>query len=182
MTFKFEKTSLEGIILIKPKIFEDERGFFLETYKKEEFVKAGINEEFIQDNLSKSKKGVIRGIHLQRGNYSQSKIVRCIEGAIWDVSIDLRKESNNFGKYFAIELSEKNRYMIYIPRGFGHGFAALTDVVQVEYKQDNFYSPKNEIGVLWNDPSLGISWPIKNPLISEKDEKLLSLNDFKKQV
>ncbi len=182
MPFEFEKTSLEGVLVIKPKIFGDERGFFLETYKKNDFERAGITEDFIQDSYSKSKQGVIRGIHLQKGEFSQSKIVRCIEGAILDVAVDLRKESTNFGRYFAIELSDKNKHMLYIPRGFGHGFAALTENVRVEYKQDKIYSPENEIGVMWNDLSLGIPWYIENPLISEKDKKLLSLEDFRKKI
>lgn len=170
MTFEFERINIEGVYLIKPKIFGDERGFFLESYKKDEFERAGIKREFVQDNHSKSKKGVIRGIHFQKGKYAQAKLVRCIKGALWDVAVDLRKDSPTFGKYYATELSEENRYMLYIPRGCGHGFAALTEGVEMEYKNDNLYSPANEIGVIWNDPILNIKWPFENPSLSEKDK------------
>ena len=182
MPFEFEKTDIEEVIVIKPKIFGDERGFFLETYKKDDFEKAGITENFIQDNHSKSKKGVIRGIHFQRGKFAQAKIVRCIKGALWDVAVDLRKGSKTFGKYFAIELSEANKYILYIPRGCGHGFATLTEDVEMEYKNDNLYSFENETGIIWNDPDLNIKWPIANPIVSEKDKKWSTFKEFKKTL
>jgi dTDP-4-dehydrorhamnose 3,5-epimerase len=182
MPFEFEKTTLDGVILIKPKVFGDSRGFFLETYKKDDFERAGIKADFVQDSQSRSKKGVIRGIHLQLGEFSQSKLIRCIEGKILDVAVDLRKNSKNFGKYASFELSEKNKSMLYLPSGFGHGFVALTQYAQIEYKQNNLYSPEHESGVLWNDSELNIPWPIENPIISEKDKRLLSLDEFRKLV
>jgi dTDP-4-dehydrorhamnose 3,5-epimerase len=182
MPFEFEKTNIEGVLVVKPRIFGDERGFFLETYKKDDFENNGIKGNFIQDNHSKSKKGVIRGIHLQKGEYSQAKIVRCIRGALWDVAVDLRKNSKTFGKWFAIELSEKNKYMLYVPKGCGHGFAALTENVEMEYKNDNLYSFENEMGVKWDDKNLNIKWPVENPLISEKDNLLPSLSEFEKKL
>jgi len=178
MPFYFENTKIPGVILIKPKIFGDERGFFLEIYKKDEFEKAGIYDSFIQDNHSKSKKGVIRGIHFQSGEYAQSKLIRCIKGSLWDVAVDLRKTSPTFGKYFNVELSDKNKYMLYIPKGCGHGFAALTEEVEMEYKNDNLYSPENESGIIWNDPIINIEWPFKDPILSEKDKKLKTFNDL----
>jgi dTDP-4-dehydrorhamnose 3,5-epimerase len=179
MPFEFEKTEIEGVIVIKPKILGDERGFFLETYKKDDFEKVGIKGVFIQDNHSKSKKGVVRGIHLQEGKSSQAKIVRCIKGTLWDVAVDLRKDSKTFGKYFGIELSEENKYMLYVPRGCGHGFAALTEGVEMEYKNDNLYCFESESGVKWDDEEINIDWPIKDPIISEKDKGLPSLKKFK---
>lgn len=182
MPFEFEKTSIDGVYLIKPKIFGDERGFFLETYKKDDFEKEGITGDFVQDNHSKSKKGVIRAIHLQKGKHAQAKIVRCIKGAIWDIAVDLRKDSPTFGEYVAFELNEENKYILYIPRGCGHGFAALTEGVEMEYKNDNLYSPENETGVVWNDPDLKIPWPVENPIVAEKDKRLPTLKEFKERL
>ncbi|PIN95042.1 dTDP-4-dehydrorhamnose 3,5-epimerase [Candidatus Pacearchaeota archaeon CG10_big_fil_rev_8_21_14_0_10_30_48] len=179
MTFEFEKTAVEGVILIKPKVFGDERGFFLETYKKDDFEKEGIIGDFVQDNHSKSKGGVIRGLHFQKGKYAQAKLVRCIKGKLFDVAVDIRKESPTYGKYFAVTLSEENKHCLYIPRGCAHGFATLSDEVEMEYKNDNLYSFENEGGLIWNDPEINIPWPIKNPILSEKDKnwpKLKELN------
>lgn len=180
MPFEFEKTIIEGVIIIKPKIFGDSRGFFLETYKKDDFEKAGISGNFVQDNHSKSKKGVIRGIHMQKGDQAQAKIVRCIKGELLDVAVDLRKNSPSFGKHVAIKLSEENKFMLCVPRGCGHGFSALSDEVEMEYKNDNFYSPADEIGIRWDDPEIGIDWQISAPLVSEKDKILPSFAEFKK--
>jgi dTDP-4-dehydrorhamnose 3,5-epimerase len=179
MPFEFEKTSIEGVILIKPEIFGDERGFFLETYKKDDFEKAGIKGQFIQDNHSKSKKGVVRGIHFQKGQFAQAKLVRCIKGELLDVAVDLRKNSETFGKYFSAKLSEENRYMLYIPRGCGHGFSALSEDVEMEYKNDNLYSFENEGGLIWNDKDLNIDWLTNNPTISPKDKKWPTFKELK---
>ncbi|MGY4884247.1 MAG: dTDP-4-dehydrorhamnose 3,5-epimerase [Nanobdellota archaeon] len=178
MPFKFEDTAIPGVILVKPKIFEDYRGFFLEAYNKNEFKNAGIEEEFLQENHSKSNKGVIRGIHFQEGEYSQAKLLRCIRGEILDVAVDLRKDSKTFGKYVNQILSDKNKYLLYIPRGFGHGFASLSDNVEIIYKIDNFYYPNSERGIIWDDPTINIDWPFKNPILSEKDKNWKTLKEM----
>ncbi len=178
MPFEFKRLEIPDVILIKPKVFGDERGFFMETYKKLDFEKAGINGEFIQDNHSKSKYGVLRGLHFQRGPYAQAKIVRCVRGVIYDVAVDLRKNSPRFGKHVGVILSEFNKYQLYIPRGFAHGFAVLSDVAEVVYKVDNVYAPDHEGGLIWNDPDVGIKWPIENPILSEKDKKWPTLKEL----
>jgi len=181
MPFEFKKLEIPDVVLIKPKIFEDERGFFMETYKKEDFEKAGIAGNFIQDNHSKSKYGVLRGLHFQREPYAQAKIVRCIKGIIYDVAVDLRKKSSYFGKYIGVILSEFNKHLLYIPRGFAHGFVVLSDEAEVVYKVDNIYAPDYESGLIWNDMDINIQWPIDEPVISEKDGKLPTLKELKER-
>ncbi len=181
MPFKFEKTNIDGVILIKPKVFGDNRGFFLETYEKSEFKKIDIKGEFIQENHSKSEKGVIRGIHFQIGKFAQAKLVRCIRGELLDVAIDLRMNSPTFGQYIKEILSEENKYLLYLPRGIGHGFAALSKYTELVYKVDNSYSLENEGGIIWNDPGLKIDWPFKSPILSEKDKKWPSLEKALKE-
>ncbi|MBE9594074.1 MAG: dTDP-4-dehydrorhamnose 3,5-epimerase [Proteobacteria bacterium] len=179
MTFEFKKLEIPDVILIKPKVFEDERGFFMETYKKEEFEeKAGIKGEFIQDNHSKSKYGVLRGLHFQKKLYAQAKIVRCIRGEIYDVAVDLRKNSPTFGKYVGVTLSEDNRYQLHVPGGCAHGFLVLSDAAEVFYKADNVYAPDYEGGLIWNDPDINIPWPNDNPSLSQKDQKLPTLREL----
>ena len=178
MPFEFKRLEISDVILIKPKVFGDERGFFMETYKKSDFEKMGIKGEFIQDNHSKSKYGVLRGLHFQKDPYAQAKIVRCIRGVIYDVAVDLRKDSPTFGKYVGVILSEFNKYQLYIPRGFAHGFAVLSDVAEVAYKVDNIYAPNHEGGLIWNDPDVGIKWPIEDPILSEKDKKWPTLKEL----
>ena len=175
--FEFKRLEIPEVILIKPKVFEDERGFFMETYKKQDFEKAGIKEDFIQDNHSKSKYGVLRGLHFQREPYAQAKIVRCIRGVIYDVAVDLRKDSPTFGKWVGVILSEYNKWQLYIPKGFAHGFVVLSDVAEVVYKVDNVYAPEYEGGIIWNDPDIGIDWPIDEPIVSEKDMKWPTLKE-----
>ncbi|MBC8520910.1 MAG: dTDP-4-dehydrorhamnose 3,5-epimerase [Methanomicrobia archaeon] len=175
MTFEFKRLEIPDVILIKPKVFEDERGFFMETYKKEDFEKAGINGEFVQDNHSKSQYGVLRGLHFQSEPYAQAKIVRCIRGAIYDVAVDLRKNSPTFGKYVGGNLSEDNKYQLYVPRYFAHGFLVLSDVAEVIYKVDNVYAPDCEGGLIWNDPDVAIPWPNDNPILAQKDQQLPTL-------
>ncbi len=172
MPFEFKRLEIPDALLIRPRVFEDERGFFMETYKKEDFEKAGIRGEFIQDNHSKSEYGVLRGLHFQREPYAQAKIVRCVRGAIFDVAIDLRKNLSTFGKYVGVNLSEENKYQFHIPRGCAHGFLVLSDVAEVIYKVDNVYAPNHESGLIWNDPDVNIPWPIDNPALSQKDQKL----------
>jgi len=178
MPFEFKRLEIPDVILIKPKVFEDERGFFMETYKKEDFERAGIRGEFVQDNHSRSKYGVLRGLHFQKEPYAQAKIVRCIRGVIYDVAVDLRGNSPTFGKYVGVILSEFNKYQLYIPRGFAHGFVVLSDVAEVVYKVDNVYAPDYDGGVIWNDPDIGIDWPIEEPVISKKDQKLPTLREL----
>jgi len=178
MPFEFKRLEIPDVILIKPKVFEDERGFFMETYKKPDFEKAGIKGEFVQDNHSKSKYGVLRGLHFQKGPYAQAKIVRCIRGVIYDVAVDLRKNSPTFGEYVGVLLSEFNKYQLYIPKGFAHGFVVLSDVAEVVYKVDNVYAPDYEGGLIWNDPDVNIQWPIEDPIVSPKDQKWPTLREL----
>lgn len=178
MPFEFERLEIPDVILIKPKVFEDERGFFMETYKKEEFEKVGITGEFVQDNHSKSRYGVLRGLHFQNEPYAQAKIVRCVRGRIYDVAVDLRKDSPTFGQYVSVSLSEENRYQVYIPRYCAHGFLVLTDAAEVIYKADNVYAPEFEGGLIWNDPDVAIPWPTNNPILSPKDQKLPTLREL----
>lgn len=169
MPFEFEKLEIPDLILIKPKVFADDRGSFLETYKKEDFEEAGINGEFVQDNHSKSQYGVLRGLHFQREPRAQAKIVRCTRGVVYDVAVDLRRRSPTFGKYLGVILSEYNHYQLYVPKGYAHGFLTLSDAAEVVYKVDDIYSPECEGGLIWNDPDVGISWPDDDPLLTQRD-------------
>ena len=182
MPFEFIKTEIPEVILIKPKVFQDERGFFLETYKKSDFEKAGINAEFVQDNHSKSVKGVLRGLHFQKKPFAQGKLVRCVRGKIFDVAVDIRKGSPTFGKWVGYELSEENRYILWIPEGFAHGFLTLSEEAEVIYKvSGGEYSPQHDAGIIWNDPDINIKWPVnqvKEIILSEKDKKLPFLKDI----
>ena len=171
MPFEFKRLKIHDVILIIPKVFVDERGFFMETYQKEEFAKAGITGEFIQQNHSRSVKGVLRGLHYQKEPYAQAKLVRCIKGEIFDVAVDIRKNSPTFGKYVSAILSEENKNMLYIPRDFAHGFEVISDEAEVIYSIDNIYSKENEAGILWNDSNINVKWPIENPILLEKDKK-----------
>lgn len=170
------KTSIDGLLLIKPRIFQDERGYFMESFK-ESFIREnlpGVN--FIQDNESESKKGVVRGLHFQSGKYQQAKLVRALEGEILDVVVDVRTSSPTFLKKYEIILSSKNKNQLFVPRGFLHGFSVLSDFARVLYKVDNLYSPDHETGVLFNDLDLDINWKVKDPIVSGKD---LTLETFK---
>lgn len=176
MPFEFVNLEPDGIILIKPAIYKDTRGVFSEVYKTSEFKKAGIDADFVQDNYSVSEKGVLRGIHYQREPYSQAKLVRCLEGRIYDVAVDLRPDSKTFKRYVRVELSGDNGYSLYIPRGFGHGFAVLSDRAVVVYKTDSEYNPKADCGIFWKDKSLNIDWGIDfEPVLSDKDLNLPEL-------
>lgn len=188
MKFERIETEIKDLIIIKPKVFEDSRGFFLESYNYNDFKELGIDSIFVQDNHSKSSKGVLRGLHFQKGEFAQAKLVRVLKGAVLDVAVDLRKDSQTFGKYVAIELSKENKKMFFIPRGFAHGFLALTDEVESYYKCDNFYEPQAEDGLIWNDEDLKINWnfneygiKIEDLIISEKDKKNKSFKQYKKE-
>lgn len=169
--FNFIKTEIEGVFIIEPKVFGDNRGYFMETYNETDFVNAGLNYKFVQDNQSKSKKGVLRGLHFQK-NYPQAKLVRVLEGEVFDVAVDLRKKSATYGKWVGVVLSEENKKQFMIPRGFAHGFVVLSESATFAYKCDEFYHPEDEGGIMYNDPNLGIVWPYNGEvLLSEKDKK-----------
>jgi len=171
MPFEFIRQNIEDVILVKPRVFGDNRGFFMETYKKSEFAANGIDVEFNQDNHSKSSAHVLRGLHYQKPPYEQAKIVRCARGRIYDVAVDIRKASATFGKYVKVELSEENKYMLYIPKGFAHGFVVLSDEAELIYKASGEYAPQAEGGVIWNDETVGIDWEIDfKPVLSDKDK------------
>ncbi len=183
MPFEFKQLEIQDVILVVPKIFEDERGFFLEGYKKSEFEKNGINIEFNQDNHSKSSKGVLRGLHYQLAPKAQAKLVRCIRGEILDVAVDIRKNSLTFGKWVSAKLTEDNKCMLYIPEGFAHGFVVLSDTAELLYKASNEYSKEHDRGILWNDPDINIKWDIDfEPVLSEKDKKQPRLKDVKDEL
>ncbi len=171
MPFNFKKLSIPEVILITPEIFSDSRGYFSETYKYSDFVKAGIKEYFIQDNYSFSYKGVLRGLHYQKNPDAQAKLVQCLKGKIFDVVVDIRKNSPDYSKWVGIELSEENRLMLYVPSGFAHGFVVISETAEVLYKCTREYSPLNDRGIIWNDPDIDIEWPISEPILSEKDKK-----------
>lgn len=168
---KIETTPIDGLLVLEPAVFQDERGYFFESYQFERYKEAGIKTDFIQDNESKSVRGVIRGLHYQLNPFSQAKLVRVIEGSVFDVAVDLRKNSSTFGKWFGLELNAENKKQFYIPRGFAHGFSVLSDTAIFSYKCDNYYNPGAEQGILYNDPFLNIDWriPESEALISEKD-------------
>jgi len=177
MPFDFEKCEIPGVVIVAPRVFEDERGFFLETYKTTDFARNGIDVDFHQDNHSLSAKHVLRGLHYQMPPAGQAKLVRVVSGAVWDVAVDIRRGSATFKKWFAIELSEANRKMLYIPEGFAHGFVALTDNTHLLYKCSAEYSPSHDAGIIWNDEDLGIDWPVDAPLLSAKDMALPPLKE-----
>ena len=187
MKFKKVETGIKDLFIIEPQIFEDSRGFFLESYNYNDFKELGIENIFVQDNHSKSLKGVLRGLHFQKDEYSQAKLVRVLKGAVLDIAVDLRKNSETFGKYIAVELNEKNKKMFFIPRNFAHGFLTLEDNTEFFYKCDNFYNPKSEAGIIWSDRDLNIDWNFKKYsinenelIISEKDKKNISFKEYKK--
>ena len=169
MPFAFTKTSIDGLYVITPRAFEDDRGFFMETYTKSAFEAAGIKGELVQQNHSKSVRGVLRGLHFQKYPYAQSKLVRCTRGEVFDAAVDIRRDSPTFCKWESVNLSESNRSMFYVPRGFAHGFLTMSDIAEVQYSVDNVYAPDSEGGIIWNDPDVGITWPIVNPILSKKD-------------
>jgi len=163
------ETNLKGVVLIKPRVFEDTRGYFFESYNDAVFSKAGLNLNFVQDNQSLSQKGVLRGLHFQNQPFAQGKLVRVITGSVYDVAVDIRKNSDTYGHWFGQELNEKNKWMMYIPEGFAHGFVTIEDNTVFSYKCTNFYNKASEDCLLWNDEDIGISWPLSDPLLSEKD-------------
>ena len=162
-------TLLEGVLIIEPGVFEDNRGFFMETYNQNKYQKSGINRLFIQDNLSYSVRGTLRGLHFQI-KHPQAKLVQVITGEIFDVAVDIRKDSPTFGKWTGVVLSAQNKRQMFIPEGFAHGFCVISETAYFLYKCSDFYAPDDEGGIIWSDPDIGIEWPVKSPLISEKDK------------
>ena len=169
-------TDLPEVLIIEPRVFADGRGFFLETYHAEKFREIGISDAFVQDNHSRSMRGTLRGLHYQEPN-AQGKLVRCTRGAMWDVAVDIRVGSPTFRKWVGVELSEENKRMLWVPVGFAHGFCSLTDDCDVIYKCTDVYSPDSERGIVWNDPDIGIEWPIEDPRLSSKDAAAPRLKD-----
>lgn len=176
------KTPIKDLVVIKPRVFSDARGFFFETYNEERYREAGITQQFVQDNMSKSSYGVVRGLHFQKPPYSQAKLVQVIEGAVLDVAVDLRSDSATYGQWYAVELTSENHLQFLIPRGFAHGFAVLSETAIFTYKCDNLYHPESEGGIIYNDPTLNIDWgiPADKALISEKDTKHPLFKDLEK--
>lgn len=175
-----ETCEIEGLKVITPQVFGDARGYFVETYNKNDFVAAGIDVEFVQDNQSASKQGVLRGLHFQK-KYQQDKLVRCINGEVFDVAVDLRRDSKTFGKWFGVRLSAENKKQFFIPKGFAHGFYVLSEYAEFAYKCSDFYHPEDEGGLLWSDPDIGVEWPIIDGIelnLSDKDTKWGGIKEF----
>ena len=175
---KVTKTELEGVVIVEPAVFGDHRGFFMESWSKQKFEEAGLFYDFVQDNHSSSSvKGTLRGIHFQRGEKAQAKLVRCVKGAVLDVAVDLRPNSPTYKKWVGVELSAENKKQLLIPRGFGHAFLTLTDDVEFLYKADNYYAPEADGGIRWNDPEIGVDWGVEEPILSQKDANAPLLKD-----
>lgn len=173
------KTKLEGVYILIPKVFGDHRGFFMESWSRRTMEEAGLFYDFVQDNHSLSTvKGTLRGIHFQKGDKAQAKLVRCVRGAVLDVAVDLRHDSPTYKQWIGVELSEENKKQLLIPRGFGHGFVTLTDHVEFLYKADNYYAPEADGGICWDDPDIGVDWGIEHPVLSEKDTRNPFLKDI----
>ena len=177
---KFVNTSIEGLVVIEPTVFEDDRGYFSESYNKKKFEEAIGEISFVQDNESKSSKGVLRGLHFQKPPYAQAKLVRCIEGKVLDVAVDIREGSETFGQHVTVELTGENKKQVFIPRGFAHGFLVLSESAIFGYKVDNSYAPAHDAGICWDDPTLNIQWGVNESevLVSEKDVKLPFFSEF----
>ncbi len=180
MPFIFKRLDIDGLVLVEPRVFPDDRGFFLESYKESEFAKGGLPHRFVQDNHSLSKKNVIRGLHFQRDPRSQGKLVRVVRGAVWDVAVDLREASPTYKKWLGIELSAENCRMLYVPAGFAHGFISLADDTHLLYKCTEEYDAALDGGIRWDDPDIGVEWPVREPVVSDKDRVLPYLKDLVK--
>jgi len=178
MPFQFTKLDIPQVILIKPKVFSDERGFFMETYKYSDFAEIGINEQFIQSNHSKSvSKGVVRGLHFQKKPFEQAKLIRTVTGSIFDIAVDIRKNSPTYGKYVFTVLSAENKEILYIPAGFAHGFCTLEEGTEIVYECSKAYSPEHDRGIIWNDRDINIEWPVEKPILSGKDQHWTTLKE-----
>lgn len=182
MTLRFQQTSIPGVILVEPRVHRDDRGFFLETYRRDRYREGGIEAEFVQDNHSRSVRGTLRGLHCQAPPHGQGKLVRAIQGEIYDVAVDARRGSPTYGRYYAAVLSGENFHQLYVPAGLLHGFVVTSDFAEVEYKCTSFYAPESEFSVSWNDPDLGIPWPVDVPLLSPKDVDAPRLRDVQDRL
>jgi len=178
MSIVVTPTALDGVVLVDPKVFQDVRGFFMEAWNARDYAAAGLSATFVQDSHSMSTRGVVRGLHYQDLTAPMSKLVRCTAGAVFDVAVDLRVGSPTFGRWIGVELTAENKRQIYVPVGFAHGFQALADVVEVQYKQTGFFSPAAERTLAWNDPTIGIAWPLPDPGLSERDKRGMSLQEY----
>jgi dTDP-4-dehydrorhamnose 3,5-epimerase len=178
---RFYEGGLKGLIIVEPDVFTDARGFFFETYHAKKYREGGITEVFVQDNISRSVRGTLRGLHYQLPR-AQGKLVAVVDGTVFDVAVDIRKDSPTFGQWFGIELSAENKRQMYIPPGFAHGFCVLSDTASMTYKCTDFYSPKDERGIIWNDQTIGISWPVTQPLVSPKDQSYKSLKEMSAEL
>lgn len=178
MPFTFSRSEIEGVIVVEPRVFLDDRGFFMETYKMPDFVAAGITAPFVQDNHSRSTKGILRGLHFQKPPFAQGKLVRATVGEIFDVAVDIRKGSPTYGRWVGIILSEDNKKMLWVPAGFAHGFQVLSDIAEVMYKVTSVYAPHAESGVVWNDEDLDIHWPIKDAVLAQRDKEWPRFKDI----
>lgn len=174
---EISKTPLSGVVIVKNKVFGDERGFFMETYNQQRFDSVGLPTSFVQDNHSRSTKGVVRGLHYQFPQW-QGKLVRALSGAIFDVAVDIRPDSTTYGAWFGLELNDENHLQLYIPPGFAHGFATLSETADVAYKCTSLYKAEDDAGIAWNDPDIGVDWPVENPIVSEKDANAPKLSDI----
>ena len=180
--FTFTQTEIPGVVVIEPQVFGDDRGYFMETYQKDQFAEAGIDKEFVQDNQSRSTRGVLRGLHFQK-NHTQGKLVRVTKGEVYDVAVDCRPHSATFGKWVGVTLSAENKKMLWIPEGFAHGFMTLSDTACVFYRCTDFYHPEDEGAILFNDANLGIHWPDVGELtVSDKDRRAMSFFEWRKSV
>jgi len=177
MPFHFAQTEIPGVVIVEPRVFEDERGFFMETFKLSDFRQAGIGDPFVQDNHARSVYGVLRGLHYQTRAKAQGKLVRAVSGEVFDVAVDLRRNSATFGRWVGVRLSADNRRLLYVPPGFAHGYCVLSDVADVIYKTTAEYDASLERGVVWNDPDLAIAWPVTQPHLSARDAALPALRD-----
>jgi dTDP-4-dehydrorhamnose 3,5-epimerase len=175
----FTKLSIDGLVVVEPQVFTDDRGFFMETYSKKIFADNGITVDFVQDNHSQSTKGVLRGLHFQKPPFAQDKLIRCTRGEVLDIAVDIRKNSPTFGQYETVILSEENKKMFFIPTGFAHGFLVLSDIADFQYKCSNFYNKESEGGILWNDSDINIDWPKLDLILSEKDKLWPKLEEIK---
>lgn len=178
MKTRVTKTPIDGLAVLNIDHVQDDRGFFIESWNKRDFSEAGVHYEFVQDSHSRSKSGVLRGLHYQDMRAPMAKLVRCTQGRILDVAVDLRMSSPTFGRAFTIELTSENKTQLLVPVGFAHGFATLSDICEVQYKQTNYYQPSFEAGIAWNDPAVGIDWPIKDPILSKRDQNQMSLKQY----
>ena len=179
MKTNLTKTPLEDLVVIDIDYFEDERGFFIESWNQRDFAAAGLDLQFVQDSHSRSRKGVLRGLHYQDLSAPMGKLVRCTLGTVFDVAVDLRAKSPTLGQWFGVALSEENKRLVYVPVGFAHGFATLSEVAEIQYKQTGLYSPPAEGSIRWDDPEIGIDWPLSDPILSNRDQSGMSLAEYK---